>query len=84
MGRPITKDIPKREYNNSETPAFSGKYSCGLTKREYFAGLAMRSLFSNTALHLHTTIPETRTVLIEQNIKVCIQIADELLKQLEK
>ena len=50
-------------------------YSAGLTKREYFAGLAMQGLLANTEL----------TELNIENLTVlAIEHTDELLKQLEK
>jgi hypothetical protein len=48
----------------------------GLTKREYFAGLAMQGLCAyNGTMHEHN---------IESTVKRSIEIADELLKQLEQ
>lgn len=48
----------------------------GLTKREYFAGLAMQGLCSyNGTMNEHN---------VESTIRRSIEIADELLKQLEK
>lgn len=49
----------------------------GLTKREYFAGLAMRGIISSTNLNLSK---EEADVIASQSI----QFADSLLKQLEK
>ena len=46
----------------------------GLTKREYFAGLAMQGLLSN---------PE-RIGTADKYAEISIEFADELLKQLEK
>jgi len=48
--------------------------SAGLTKREYFAALAMQGLLTNG--HCDLLFPE-------QNAKRAINHADELLKQLE-
>lgn len=45
----------------------------GLTKREYFAGLAMQGLISNSRVNINDV----------DNIKACIKVADELLKQLD-
>lgn len=45
----------------------------GLTKREYFAGLAMQALLSNSD-----------TCDSEHLYENCVRNADELLKQLEK
>jgi hypothetical protein len=61
---------------NGKQPAFTGivneAYQEGLTKREYFAGLAMQALMSNP----NVVVNDTR------NIKQCVLIADKLLKQL--
>lgn len=52
----------------------------GLTKREYFAGLAMQSLagieFSESGSH--------SIDIIEKVVKRSVRLADELLKQLEQ
>ncbi|RKT01061.1 hypothetical protein [Chryseobacterium defluvii] len=47
-------------------------FSIGLTKREYFAGLALQGLVGNT----HNNSPKFIA-------EVAIKISDELLKQLE-
>ena len=49
----------------------------GLTKREYFAGLALQGTCSNQEF-LKNLNADPNLV-----IKACIEIADELLKQLE-
>lgn len=70
---------------NSEQPAFScitaenvgGKEYSGLTKREYFAIMAMQSIIAWKSDKIYHTDKET----------VCrdsVIMADELLKQLEK
>ena len=60
--------------NSPTTPVYyKGQYSYGLTKREYFAGLAMQGLMSNSKVNLNNI----------NNISECVKIADELLKQLE-
>ena len=46
----------------------------GLTKREYFAGLAMQGLLSNSE----------RIGTADRYAEISIEFADELLKQLEK
>lgn len=47
--------------------------SKGLSKREYFAGLAMQGLLSSTRRYSHYEIPA-----------VAINAADKLIKELEK
>ena len=49
----------------------------GLTKREYYAGLALQGICSNQEF-LKNLNGESNLV-----IKACIEIADELLKQLD-
>jgi hypothetical protein len=55
----------------------NGTNPTGLTKREYFAGLAMQGLLANANEHI-TYLPD------DEIIKSSIQYADELLKQLEE
>lgn len=52
-------------------------YGIGLTKREYFAGLAMQSI-----AHLYAGMPNNDRKEIVA--KLSIKYADELLKQLEE
>ena len=53
----------------------NGTNPTGLTKREYFAGLAMQGLCAyNGTMNRHN---------VQGNVKRAIEIADELLKQLE-
>lgn len=47
----------------------------GLTKREYFAGLAMQGMFSQHGFLLKD---------INELTEIAVRVADELLKQLEK
>lgn len=51
----------------------------GLTKREYFAGLAMQGLISSCDWNFTTFNKD----LIDATSKNAIDLADELLKQLE-
>lgn len=53
----------------------------GLTKREYFAAMAMQGLLANPNIARHNASnDEARHILFS---KVCVQYADELLKKLE-
>ena len=67
---------------NSENPAFPVDFvenhvtEKGLTKREYFAGVAMQGLLSQYNL----SKPEDQEIVC----KMSVQLADELLNQLEK
>jgi hypothetical protein len=62
----------------------SGGYGdLGLTKREYFAGLAMQGILSNPSLanlKLNPSEAMKDSVIIEYYIRM----SDELLKQLDK
>lgn len=55
----------------------------GLTKREYFAAMAMQGLLSNVTISNMSSSPSTG---LNDHVKVeyAIRMADELLKQLEK
>lgn len=55
----------------------------GLTKREYFAGLAMQGLISNVDSDKYVVSEGEMTKTAESKAKFCILLADELLKQLE-
>ena len=55
-------------------------YFSGLTKREYFAGLAMQGLISSFTKKASNGL---WGVEIKETIIVAIEYADELLKQLE-
>jgi len=52
----------------------------GLTKREYFAGLAVQGFISGNYEYLHENHP---VPIPSEIVKRSIEIADELLKQLE-
>ena len=53
----------------------------GLTKREYFAGLAMQGLLTTKGVEIDKSYASKEPVDV---IKKAIQYADELLKQLDK
>ena len=55
-------------------------WSNGLTKREYFTGLAMQSLLALPDKGTYNSFDEA----IERICEVSIKFADELLKQLEE
>ena len=59
--------------------ALQNDTSLGLTKREYFAGLAMQGLISSCDWNVTIFNKD----LIEATSKNAIELADELLKQLE-
>ncbi len=69
---------------NSKKPAFSigfaneqhHLYEEGLTKREYFAGLAMQAILSNPVQH--------SGVFLNWVAEASLKYADQLLNQLEK
>lgn len=66
---------------NPNTVHYNGKYYLGLTKREYFAGLAMQgllSLYDNS----NTLVPNEEN--IKSMVRMSVFASDELLKQLEQ
>lgn len=71
---------------NSEQGAFScagnDGYQQGLTKLEYFAGLAMQGLLAN-GMTSNEGVQPPYSMGTEKLITLAIQSADELLKQLE-
>lgn len=82
---------------NGEIPAFQSRmtdlttFHYGLTKREYFAGLAMQAILSNRELQicLFMDLESDKKIFPNINRQNAIAIhaikeADELLKQLEK
>lgn len=65
---------------NKDKPAFPNKLydnrtMNGMTKREYFAGLAMQGLVRSTIEHGET---------VETQARVAVEMADALLSQLSK
>ena len=72
---PITRSCQQEEddFVNKWTPLI------GLTKREYFAGLAMQGLLALPDKGTYNSFDEA----IERICEVSIKFADELLKQLE-
>lgn len=57
----------------------------GLTKREYFAGLAMQAILSNRELHLAIIADQNIDGTTHENCVAfhAVKEADQLLKQLE-
>jgi hypothetical protein len=67
---------------NSDKPAYPDNWDAklpGLTKREYFAAMAMQGLLSNDCM-----IDQTDSSSIEWAAKSSVSVADALLKELEK
>lgn len=78
--QPINPD-PMRAAEQTLINENPHEHPTGLTKREYFAGLAMQGLLSSfTAKAAHGNWGTE----IEGTISKAIKYADELLKQLEK
>lgn len=63
----------------TQSPSLQNDTSLGLTKREYFSVLAMQGLISSCDWNFTTFNKD----LIEATSKNAIDLADELLKQLE-
>ena len=64
----------------TQSPSLQNDTSLGLTKREYFAVLAMQGLISSFTEKASYGGLGTE---MEETIKCAIEYADELLKQLE-
>lgn len=69
--------------------AFGGFNPTGLTKREYFAAMAMQGILSNPANNDNDILgvngnPDIGFIACPNAIREAIRYADELLKQLEK
>jgi len=83
--------MKQNEIKNSDQSTFpldpdhNSKYTeyAGLTKREYFAGLAMVGLLSNSG-QVQTFAGNRPEPVPSYVAKTAIDLADELLKQLEK
>ena len=65
----------------TQSPSLQNDTSLGLTKREYFAGLAMQGLLANCNGGM--TSGGSRTFSPNEISKLAVLHADELLKQLE-
>jgi hypothetical protein len=72
--KPILPCIIKGKQGFGSQPTIPDKEVYGLTKREYFAGLAMQGLMSNSKVIINDI----------DNMSACVRIADELLKKLEQ
>ena len=73
--------ISDTEFFEYNLPNKERQYS-GLTKREYFAGLAMQGLLANS--YGGMTSGGSRTFSPNEISKLAVLHADELLKQLEE
>ena len=62
----------------TQSPSLQNETSLGLTKREYFAGLAMQGLCAVSDKGTFETIEDMYNSVATHSVK----IADELLKQL--
>ena len=63
----------------TQSPSLQNDTSLGLTKREYFAGLAMQGMISNPNI----VRPKESDKEFKDFSERAIKYADELLKQLE-
>lgn len=64
----------------TQSPFLQNDTSLGLTKREYFAGLAMQGILANQSIVVGLKFKSGDAYKIT---KASIELADELLKQLE-
>jgi hypothetical protein len=62
---------------------FLGSKTIGLTKGEYFAGLAMQGLMSNPEFIKGGSFDFKSSKTAERVSSISIKVADELLKQIE-
>lgn len=78
---------------NKNSPAFPVNAAddftfLGLSKREYFAGLAMQAMLSNPVNNSHEIYgvngSNEKGYIPFETLKIAIQYADALLKQLEE
>ena len=76
-----SQKINETEFFEYNLPNKEKQYS-GLTKREYFAGLAMQGLLANS--YGGMTSGGSRTFSPNEISKLAVLHADELLKQLEE
>jgi len=76
--KPINPCTIKGRQGFGNQPTIPNREVYGLTKREYFAGLAMQGMIQN--MHIKLNLSKTEADIIASQ---SIQFADELLKQLE-
>lgn len=78
--KPVTQQETKCYPN---MPAFASSESYGLTKREYFAAMAMQGLLSRLALHEEIS-NSTGTKLKYPSTDAAVSIADDLIQSLNQ
>jgi hypothetical protein len=66
------EEIERKAKENGMDFAFPDEFSKGLTKREWFAGMALQGLLGNSDLYVD----------IESKVPEAIAFADAILKQL--
>lgn len=72
--------------NNANTPMYPTGMSqsgTGLTKREYFAAMALQGIMGNQQLQNKIIVNQSKESIRKTLSRFSIQLADELLKQLE-
>lgn len=70
---------------NSEQPAYPLSYiNSGLTKREYFAAMAMQGILANSAEQSYSNQQPCSFLSIQEQAQMAVQYADALLSELEK
>lgn len=89
MDDPKNEPAFPRPYSELHKHDGLGTFSAqdGLTKREYFAGLAMQGIlsckkFDNTMHSMGDKVWERQSQFVHDNTHLAIQMADELLKKL--
>lgn len=79
------------ELNNGQQPAFPNENypvnPSGITKREYFAALALQGLLSNSQYTAELKTMMMKNTITDMNLlcaREAIDMADELLKRLDE
>ena len=76
---PINPCLIKGRQGFADLPTIPNREVYGLTKREYFAGLAMQALLSKDKV-MYEELPTTSSILIA---KLAVKSADTLLRELK-
>ena len=68
----MKKDVEITAMSNGNSSAFPDEFTCGLSKREWFAGMALQGILANSVEVVKSPFAEM----------YALQAADEILKQL--
>jgi hypothetical protein len=73
----MRKDTELTAMSNGNSSAFPDEVECGLSKREWFAGMALQGLVAGT-VHRHGCVAYDRRSLA----RTAVETADAILRQL--